>query len=258
MSYLKYLLGALFFLSFLAQGQTPEEKGLEIVKKVRDANQGFLGEKSSMKMVLIDAYGSKTERDMEGKVLEVLKDGDKSLSLFLNPLDVKGTKMITWSHKEDDDDQWLYLPSMNRVKRISSSGQSASFMGSEFSFEDLGSQELEKFNHKLLREEKFEGDEVWVLERRPNKKSGYSKQIIYMSKKIMNPLKMEYYDRKEELLKVAKFQDYKLFKIGKKEMWKSNQIEMKNIQTKKESLFIWKERELGVTLKESEFNAQAL
>ncbi len=253
---MKYFL--LLFFPFILFAQTPLEKGLEIVQKVRLLNKGYGSEKSSMKMILIDAYGVKTEREMEGKVFEVKNDGDKSISLFLNPLDVKGVKMITWSHKEDDDDQWLYLPSLKRVKRISSSGQSASFMGSEFSFEDLGSQELEKFVHKWLRDEKILGEDIWVIERTPKRKSSYSKEIIFMSQNKMNPLKIEYYDRKEQLLKIAEFFDYKLFKINGKDVWKANKIVMKNIQTKKESQFIWNTRDFNVKFSESEFDSTSL
>ena len=114
----------LFAQPFLS-AKTPEEKGLFIAREMQSKNNGFLGEKAKMEMVLIDAYGSKTTRIMEGKVMEVNDDGDKSISIFLNPQDVKGTKMLTHTHKNDDDDQWLYLPSVRRVKRISSSNKSS-------------------------------------------------------------------------------------------------------------------------------------
>lgn len=239
------------FASFAA---TPEEKGLEIAKKMQASNDGFVGEDSEMEMVLIDAYGAKTTRIMEGKVMEVDGDGDKSISIFLNPKDVKGTKMLTHTHKDDDDDQWLYLPTVRRVKRISSSNKSSAFMGSEFSYEDLGSQELEKYNFKLIKETK----DGWLLERTPKTKSGYSKMIMTVSKKYMNPVKIQYFDRKSELLKVGEFSNWKQFKLGKKALWRANKIHMKNLQTKKESIFEWKKRKLGVKHKSLDFNKTAL
>jgi hypothetical protein len=247
---------------FLCQGavfaQSAEQKGLKIAQDMEKANIGYLGESSQMRMVLIDAYGAKTTRLMEGLVKEVEGDGDKSLSVFLNPQDVKGTLMLTWSHKEADDDQWLFLPSVRRVKRINSSNQSSSFMGSEFSYEDLGSQELEKYDFKLIRDDKVEKEAVWVLERVPKKKSGYSKMTMYVSKKMMNPVKVDYYDRKGELLKTGIFSEFKAYKVGKKTLYRASSIHMKNVQTKKESLITWDKRELGINHPERSFDQAAL
>lgn len=245
------LLFTLFsFISFSQAKESPEAKGMRIAKEVEVKSNGFIGETTTMKMVLIDAYGAKTTRIMEGKVLEVKGDGDKSLSIFLNPKDVKGTKMLTHTHKSKDDSQWLYLPSLRRVKRISSSNKSSSFMGSEFSYEDLGSQELEKYNYKWLKDAKMgkKKKAIWVLERKPKIKSGYSKQIIYMSKKIHSPLKIEYFDRKSELLKTAVFTGYKTYKVKGKKIHRAGQIHMKNVQTKKESIFSWSSRKIGIKL----------
>lgn len=228
---------------------TPAQKGYAIAKKMEKANKGFIGESSSMEMILIDAYGEKITRKLDGKTKEVEKDGDKSLSIFLSPADVKGTKMLTITHKKDDDDQWLYLPSLRRVKRIKSSSKSSAFMGSEFSYEDLGSQEIEKYNYKWLRDEKTKkGDSYWVLERRPKdvKNSGYSKNIMWVSKKLMNPTKVEYYDRKNELLKVSLVSNFQGYNVKGKKLWRPGKIHMKNVQTKKQSIFTWKNRKIGV------------
>ncbi|MCK5073831.1 MAG: outer membrane lipoprotein-sorting protein [Bacteriovoracaceae bacterium] len=239
-----------------AYTSTPEQRGLEIAQKMENANNGFLGETSSMVMTLISAYGQKTIREMKGKIMEVSDDGDQSLINFQRPSDVKGTKMLTWSHKRKDDDQWLYLPSMRKTKRISSKSKTSSFMGSEFSYEDLGSQEIEKYNFKHIRDEK----DIWILERHPkNKKaSGYSKQIMWVLKRYHNPQKIEYYDRKNELLKTAEFKNYKSYKIKNKTLWRPSSIHMKNIQTKKESIFVWKDRKLGLKMKKRDFSKSSL
>ena len=75
--------------------------------KSKKMNNGFVGEEGVMSLTLIEAHGTKTVRELEGKAKEIQEDGDKSISTFLNPKDVKGTKMLTWSHKNDDDQQWL-------------------------------------------------------------------------------------------------------------------------------------------------------
>tara|TARA_R110000868_G_scaffold167130_2_gene401434 strand:+ start:9369 stop:10136 length:768 start_codon:yes stop_codon:yes gene_type:complete len=254
MRFLAFL--CLFSLSAIAA--SPQEKGLEIAKQVRDKNDGFIGEQSKMKMVLITASGQQVVREMDGKVLEGGKDGDRSLMEFQNPKDVKGTKMLTWSYKTKEDDQWLYIPAFRRVKRINSSSKSSSFMGSEFAFEDLGSQEIEKFTYKWLRDEKIDKRDVWVLERVSKEPSGYSKQIMYMDKKIFNPMKIDYFNQRGELLKSAEFSAYKQYTIGAKKVYRANKIHMKNVQTKKESIFTWDDRVLGKKFPESDFSQSRL
>ena len=243
-------------LSFNPGNVLADQKGIEIATIVRDANNNFIGEKSKVEMILIDSHGEKTIREMESKVLEIPGDGDRSLSIFLTPFDVKGTKMLTWSHKSTDDDQWLYLPSFRRVKRINSRNKSSSFMGSEFSYEDLGSQEIEKYNYKFISDNSETN--VWAIERTPKVSSGYSKQKLFISKKYNNSIKIEYFDRKGELLKIATFDKFKQYTVNKKTMWRSSIIHMKNIQTNKQSIITWKDRKIGIKHKESIFNKRAL
>lgn len=239
--------------------EAPTVKGLRIAKEAEQKNNGFIGEVSDLEMILIDAYGSKITRKMQGKVLEIADDGDKSLNIFLNPKDVKGTKMLTWSHKTKDDKQWLYLPSLRRVKKISSKNKSSSFMGSEFSYEDIGSQEVEKYTFKYIKLGKSaKGEEVHIIERVPKSKSGYSKQIVQLSTKHLNAVYIEYYDRKNELLKVADVQDFKVYKVKGKSIHRASRIHMKNLQTRKESIFQWTNRKLGVKLKKSKFTKRAM
>ena len=253
------LIGMVLFL--LAQSfeiyATAETKGWAIAQKLKAANKDFKGESSSIELILIDAHGTRIVRKIENNILEQ-DGGNRSLLTFLNPLDVKGTKLLTWTHNQKDDDQWLYLPSLRRVKRISSRNKSASFMGSEFSYEDLGSQEIEKYIYYLEGEKELNGEEVWILKRVPKKKSGYTKLILYISKKYINPVKVEYFDRKETLLKFSMFSGYKQFLIGKKQMYRASSVHMKNVQTRKESIFIWLSRKLGVEQKKIFFKKSSL
>jgi hypothetical protein len=227
------------------------KKGKELAIKMEKSQTGFKGEESEMEMILINAKGEQIKRKMESKTLEVKSDGDKSIITFLWPADVKGTKMLTWSHKEGSDDQWLYLPAIKRVKRISSRNKSGSFMGSEFSFEDLGSQEIEKYNFFLESENK----KTWTLKRVPKEEnSGYSKQVLTVDKKMLTPLKIEYFDRKKELLKVANFSDYKKIKG----FWRVTTIKMDNVQTGKKSILNWKKRKLKMKFADKVFSKNRL
>tara|TARA_B100000886_G_scaffold256992_1_gene182149 strand:- start:944 stop:1678 length:735 start_codon:yes stop_codon:yes gene_type:complete len=238
--------------------KTAEERGLEIAQMMKAASEGFVSDSSEMEMVLIDSYGTRVSRKMKGTSLEGLDGEDRAITEFLSPADVKGTKLLTHSHKGKDDDQWLYLPAMKRKKRISGGARSSSFMGSEFSYEDLGSQDIEKFNFRFIADEPVKGGKAWRVERKSKKRSGYSKQIMIVHQEYLSPVTIEYYDRRGGLLKVADFTDWKQMKVGKKSFWKSGNVHVKNIQTKKESIFKWEKRELGKKFDSVIFNPGAL
>ena len=120
----------------------PELRGLVIAQESKKRDAGFNDSISEMEMILTNANGDVSTRKMKFKTLEVPnpEDGDKSLMVFEEPRDVAGTAMLTYSHILEADDQWMFLPALKRVKRISSVNKSGPFMGSEFAFEDLSSQ----------------------------------------------------------------------------------------------------------------------
>lgn len=236
------LAASLLLLGTAAHAEDPAAKGLKIAKDADVANSGFAGEASTMEMVLVNAHGDETTRKMKSEILEMKDDGDRSLITFDWPADVKGTRMLTWTHKKGNDDQWLYLPSLKRVKRISSRNKSGAFMGSEFAYEDLGSQEVEKYSYKWLKDEQVGGRDHWVMERIPvDKRSGYSKQVVWMDKEYQNATKIDFYDRKGDLLKTFALKGWK--KHGN--WWRADEIEAVNHQTRKKSFLRWKDRTVG-------------
>ena len=140
-----------------AAAETPEEKGLRIAGEAVLRDEGFGDSEVALTMVLRNRHGEESVRRFRTRTLELIDDGDKTLSVFDEPADVRGTALLTHTHKTGDDDQWLYLPALKRVKRIGSSNRSGSFVGSEFSYEDLSSQEVEKYTYRWLREEPCPG-----------------------------------------------------------------------------------------------------
>lgn len=240
----------LSFNSFLF-AETQEEKGLSIATTVYNHNKGYTSQISYSELTLINAQGSKMSRQMKTSQIETKSEGEKVLIEFLKPANVKGTKLLTWSYKTKDDSQWLFLPALNRVKRILSTSKTGSFMGSEFSYEDVGSDEVEKYTYLFLKDDTLADRNVWIYERYPvDKNSGYSKQVIWMDQDYYRPLKIEYYDRKGELLKISEFSDFNSFtmKHMNKTMWFFNSIAVNNVQTKKSSTLIWSDREFEVAL----------
>lgn len=236
-----------------SMAQDPEQKGLEIAKAANQADEGFGSLEVNLTMVLKNKNGQVSEREITNKVLELVEDGDKSLVAFHTPRDVKGTATLTFTHKVGSDDQWLYLPSIKRVKRISSSNKSGPFMGSEFAFEDLTSDEVEKYTYKFIEEK----DELLIVEQDPvDPKSGYTRRLVsYNKSKGYRIEKIEFYDRKNELLKTLIYHDYKQY--GNKH-WRSHKMVMTNHQNGKETTLLFSDYNFGIDLAEEDFTENAL
>ncbi|MEM0941419.1 MAG: outer membrane lipoprotein-sorting protein [Bacteroidota bacterium] len=237
--------------------QSADQKGLQIAKQADLADQGFESAEVDLKMKLTNAHGQVSERDMSNKILELTEDGDKSLIAFESPKDVEGTKTLTYSHKEGPDDQWLYLPALKRVKRISSDNKSGPFMGSEFSYEDLSSSEVEKYTYKFIKETTLNGEQVAVVEQYPvDPKSGYSKRIAYYNLSGDYRMeKIEYYDRKDSKLKTLEYVDYKQY-LDK--YWRADLLVMTNHQNGKKTELIFSDYAFKVGLSDVDFTQNSL
>jgi outer membrane lipoprotein-sorting protein len=197
----------------------------DIAKKVYNRTTAKDGE-SDMTMKLINAKGKTRTR----LIYQFFKDYgtiEKKTMFFKSPADVKNTAFMNWTYDEDkDDDQWLYLPALKKVKRISSSSKDNEFMGSDFTYEDMEKRNPNKDNHKLLRTVKYKNETCYVIESTPKEEGQYSKRIAWIVKGKWIPLKIEFYDEDEELLKVLSITEYKKIK----DYWIIVNQEMKNVQ----------------------------
>ena len=240
-----------------ADAQSPAEKGLAIARESDRRDEGFKDFTADMRMILKNRHGQQSVRSLRIRTLEVPGDGDKSLTIFDNPRDVKGTAFLSYTHKVGDDDQWLYLPALKRVKRISSRNKSGSFVGSEFSYEDIASQEVEKYTYKYLRDEKLTGRDCFVIERYPvdKKNSGYTRQVIWMDKEAYRVWKIDYYDRKNTLLKTLTASDYRPYK---NQFWRAHKMEMINHQNGKSTILEWTNFHFGTGLTPKDFSKNSL
>ncbi|MFQ5451500.1 MAG: outer membrane lipoprotein-sorting protein [Nitrospinaceae bacterium] len=239
-----------------ASAVTPEEKGLAIAVEDDRRDNGFDDFTAHMVMILKNRQGEESTRHIRNRTLEVKGDGDKSLVIFDRPRDVKGTALLNFTHKTGNDDQWLYLPALKRVKRISSANKSGSFMGSEFAYEDVTSQEVEKYTYKWIRDETLNGLECFVLERVPTyKHSGYTRQVVWLEKAEYRIHKIEYYDRKKSLLKTLTYKGYKKYLDR---YWYPGEMFMVNHQTGKNTLLIWSDYQFRNGLKDKDFNRNSL
>jgi outer membrane lipoprotein-sorting protein len=200
--------------------------GQQIMEKVYynpsgDDTQGNLS------MTLTNNRGEQRVRTLNQYIKD---DGkvEKKIMYFLSPADVRNTSFMNWSYADGrSDDQWIYLPSLKRTRRISSDGKSDYFMGSDFTYDDLGDRHPNQDSHKLLREETIEGQACFVVESTPKEDDYmYSKTITWVMKDNFLGLKREFYDDRARLLKVLSINEYK--KVDG--FWTILETEMHNVQ----------------------------
>lgn len=235
---------------------TDVARGIQIAEEADKRDDGFGDVISSLKMVLRNRQGQTSTRDLRNRTLEVADDGDKLLVLFDKPRDVKGTAFLAFTHQQGPDDQWLYLPALKRVKRISSHNKSGPFMGSEFAYEDLTSQEVEKYEWKFLREETFDNQETFVVERVPtDPKSGYTKQIVWYDQQEYRILKIDYYDRKKSLLKTLTYTGYQQYLDR---YWRADRMHMENHQSGKSTELLYADYAFQTGLTTRDFDRNSL
>ncbi len=176
--------------------------GIQIIEKTYNRETGN-DQTSVLTMTLTNASGQTRVREIQ-QFSKDLGDTEKSIMFFLSPADVRNTSFMNWSYDGDKaDDQWIYLPALKKVKRISSDSKSDYFMGSDFTYDDLGDRKLSADNHKLLREETIDNKRCYVVESKSKDEDYmYSKTITWIDKTNFVGVKKEFYDEDGELLKI--------------------------------------------------------
>jgi len=236
-----------------AMANTPAEQGFEIAARSDRTDLGFGDSRVELQMILRNAAGQQSTRSLKIATLEKPDEsvGDKSLVLFDTPRDIKGTALLSHAKILDPDDQWLYLPALKRVKRIASSNKSGPFVGSEFAFEDFTAIELNKFDYKYIGTETHDEYLTDVLERQPRyENSGYSKQISWVDQEVFQLRKVEFYDRRGDLLKVLRLEDYRQYDNG---VWRAHKLIMVNVQTNKKTDLVYQDYAFNVGISDKDF-----
>lgn len=236
-----------------AKGTTSDEKGFQIAARSDRSDLGFSQSEVGLKMVLRNAAGQESTRSLRISTLEKENEsvGDKSLVVFSTPRDVEGTALLSHARILEPDDQWLYLPSLKRVKRISSANKSGPFVGSEFAFEDFTSLELNKFDYRFTGVETCGDRQCDVVERLPRyENSGYTRQVAWIDQSEYQVRRVEFYDRRGDLLKVLELSDYRQYENG---VWRAHRLTMTNVQTNKQTDLLYDDYRFDTDLSESDF-----
>lgn len=190
--------------------------------------------KGNLTMVLENKRGDKRVREIN-QFIKSSAEEEKQIMFFTSPADVRDTSFMNWSFNQEgkDDSQWIYLPALKKVKRISSSGSNDYFMGSDFTYDDLGDRQPSEDTHTLLKTEDLDGDSCYVVESRSKDEDYmYSRTLSWVSKDKWIGLKKEFYDEDGELLKILTVED-----LNEVEgFWIISSSIMKNVQKDQSTL----------------------
>ena len=237
----------------ILNAQTPDGKA--IIEKVynRDAGED---QKAELTMKLINSRGNERERKLKQFYKDYGKE-EKKIMFFITPADVRNTSFMNWSYDNPskEDDQWIYLPALKKVKRISSDNQDDYFMGSDFTYDDLGERHPDEDTHKLLRTEELDGETCYVVESTP-KESGYmySKTVTWVMKDKWIGLKKEFYDEDGDFLKTLKVKEYD--KVDG--FWMILHTVMKNDQKDHKTIMQYENLEINTGLSDSYFTERRM
>ncbi len=184
-NYLLILGFALFAVSFASIADDAEAR--KIMETV-DARDNGDNQTAELEMILIDRKGKQRIRKMRSMSKDFGKD-TKRIMFFIQPADIKNTGLLTYDYdaSNKDDDQWLYLPALRKSKRISASDKSGSFMGSDFTYADMSTFDLNDYDYTLKKEMEIQSIPVWVIESIPSSddiidETGYTKSLLFVRK----------------------------------------------------------------------------
>ncbi len=223
----------------------------EIVKKELAAfYYGGKDMSARVSMRLINAQGNVRQREMQMLRTNKGDGGDQRyFMLFDAPADVKGMSFLIWKYAKAEGDRWIYFPALKAIKRIAADDKKSSFVGSDFTYEDVSGRPLSDEQHNLLRQDQVAGRKVYVVESRPKTSTDYSMRTIWIDQERWLPLKEEYFDAQGKPLR--SFSADKVEKIG--EQWTVTERSMKNHQTGHKTEVTFKEIKYNVGLGDDVF-----
>lgn len=199
--------------SAASQAQTSEELGRWVFDQFDLSREGFQDYRVYQHL---STFSRNKTSSKEFKQFGFQKNkGNKTLVVFEKPADNKGTALLSWHHDKGEDEQWLFLPNLKRIKKISSAGKKTPYMGSAFSYEDvaiLSRQSSSGFHYNYLRTEQMNGADFHVVEGMPTtKKSAYSRIEFWVDKNNYRIPKMLFYGKKTKPVKTLTSSEYYLF-----------------------------------------------
>jgi outer membrane lipoprotein-sorting protein len=196
---LTFLWLLLFATQLLAQTPSPGEIAAKSQQAFSYAGRDMA---ARVVMTLVTASGEQRVRDMTMLRRNGVAERQKYFIYFHSPADVRGTAFLVWKDPGRDADRWLFIPALNLVQRIAARDAESSFVGSDFSYEDISGRPLAADTRRLVRDETLNGKPCHVIESIPTGRAGFTRKLAWIDRATFLPLKEEYYDAQKELSRV--------------------------------------------------------
>jgi hypothetical protein len=206
-------------------------------------------------MMLVDQRNNKQQRELKRSFKQVGGDLHKAALVFTAPASIRGTSLLIWEQNEREDDQWLFLPAQKKLQRIASGSRKSYFMGTDFTYEDMAPEDIGNFVYKILRMERLDNQDCVVIEATPKtqdlaRKSAYRKRILWVRQDIYFTVKVEFYGRKDRLIKTQT--NYELTQVADT-AWRAKKAMMDNHAKKHKTLLMVKSRQVNMPIEDSVF-----
>lgn len=249
-----FLLGSLLP-AFGADEAADELRGTAIADQAFRNHFSYRDVNAHFKMIL---QTPKRTAVREGIAKAMLREQGRSFSLvtITQPKDILGYALLTHSFNDRPDDQWLYQHSSRKIVRLNATNHGQPFLGSDFSFQDLGSPGFSKFSYRYRGEEDLNEQTCLVIERLPRlENTGYSRQVVYYDKKHLYPVRIVYYDNSGQRLKTQDYLDYQLLD---NQHWRALENRMTHHARNTSTRLLWSDIRFDTGLSEQDFQASVL
>ncbi len=259
--------GAALLLASSVMMHSPRVSAAEAdLTKIMEAN--FSADKvvdsvSQATFTLINKDGGKRVRNVSGTTKLAANGIDNMrVTRFMSPPDVKGTAVLLIEHSDADDDMWIYLPALGKVRRLVSNDKKSAFVGTDFSFGDVIGYKVKEWTYELLKEEQVEGQPCYVIQATPKTdavkaSSGYAKRVVWVRKDNSMTAKSEAYDLQGALLKTATFSDIRQTDAGRGK-WNAMHVEVVNEQTQHKTILHFDDFKANQDVKDNFFTTRSL
>ena len=225
---------------------TPQQQGRAIFEAADARNSGYVDLEVELQMILRSPSGAATQRSLRISQFEVPEDGDKMLVVFETPADIRGTALLSHAHKAKEDDQWLFLPAIKRVKKVSSHNKSGSFVGSEFSYQDLSPPQLDKYTYEFIREDTLDDIPCFVVKRVSTERNyQYAEEYFWIDQEAFRVHRVDYFDHTGSQVKQLRALEFALYD---ERFWKARRMLMTNLRNNRSTELVWHDFEFNVGL----------
>jgi len=250
----KILLLAFLYVSLSVVSVSAQVTGLWVAQRIDERNKGK-DAVQRMEMTLIDAKGRERRRSLT--IIRKEFDGqDRLLLKFTYPNDIKGVSFLVWEHKGQDNERFLYLPALGRIRRIASSEKDENFAGTDFSYEDISGPKLEDYHYDLVDDAVLcNSEECYLIASFPKgTESRFSKILSWVIKDSFFVIKAEYYNKLDRLEKTFNASQISLIN----DIWTAMEISMENHKTRHKTISYITEINYNIGIPDDNFKKDAL